>query len=314
MTNAAWVAQEMVERGRHRGTSRCVLAAVGLPNSGKSTLINRLGSVIAQQPITLVQEGGLAGVAEGHLTLRQRRQELIADSCRLAGVDAPKGFELALCDLVGVRGIPELRCALLGQTRQGALWPTDERVADAAGNRVPLPPDEVQRRIAEIQARGVSCLDVAHGALLVITANTLMTLQGLGAQLTAATQELLSDFSAHIPGEHGHPTFPVRLVVTQVDLWAAGEGVTDPRCMLGGAQGVLGPLYAAAKASLGYDASQVTAIGFLNDDGIDYADGSDPRVVVLKTLLNGMSGACCTFLAQLMRQLAPEGTRADGSG
>jgi hypothetical protein len=262
-----------------------VAALAGLPKVGKSTLVNCFFSAVAMTVLHPVGAGGLAR-ADGHLTLRQRRLKLLATGCGAVGLPIP-ACDMTLCDPVGQR--PDRRefvCCMLGKTRDRELWPTDEPA---------LSPAQAEAKIAEIEARARTPQDAAHCVVLVITANLLMNMDAGTRESATQVMELARSYR---PNTAGVFELPVRLVVTQVDLWAAAEGCSDPRCLLGGKEGLLRPLYAAAER-LGFEPRMVTPIGWLAGDSIDFANGLDPRVVVLRFLLQQMWMLATTFAGQV---------------
>lgn len=273
-------AMEWMERVKPPCGAKVLTAALaGLRTSGKSTLINQLVSLVANDQVQVVGQGG--GVSFGsHYTVVPSRVNVLSKGRQVRGLEAP-AFDLQVLDLVGVdatnsTSLSELRCALLGKARAGEHWP----------HEVPLS-TEGRELIAAIEARVCSPLDAAHSFFFIVTPETLLNAHGDVCEALKRIQGLAKKFQPNTPPEVGIIELPVRLVITRTDCWAMAEGCTDPRCLLGGEDGFLKPLYDAARR-LGFDPQIVTPIGWLDRSDIDYSNGKDPRVVVLKFLLHRM--------------------------
>ncbi|CUG87226.1 Hypothetical protein, putative [Bodo saltans] len=275
------------------------VALVGLPKCGKSTLINQFGCVVAQELIPqLVNQGGGVGVG-GHNTLQQRRINLLAKACGASGRPVPE-FELTMCDLVGVRCLRELLCALLGKTADRARWPVHPGMSG----------DEEEKAIREVEERVRTPMNAVHCLVLVMTPETLINMADDTKESIAGILRMAKEFRPNTGAGVEPFELPLRLVITHADLWARSEGCDDARCLLGGAEGFLGPLYAAAR-KLGFDALYVTPIGWLDRADIDHANGADPRVVVLKFLLHQMRMQSTSYLSDV---LAVVGQKCSDSG
>jgi hypothetical protein len=288
LDNAGRGAEEWMGRNT-LSVPNTTVAFVGLPKSGKTTLINQVGCVVGQMLIApLVGQGGGVGVG-GHNTLHQRRIDLMAKSCGASGRAKP-AFELTMCDLVGVRCLRELRCALLGKTGDRAKWPA---------NQGGLSAEKTEAAIREIEARVRSPLDAVHGLVLVMTVNMLLNTTPAVLEFIAAIQFMAKEFRPNTGAGVEPFELPLRLVVTHSDKWARAEGCDDCRCLLGGEDGFLRPLYAAARM-LGFDPLYVTPIGWLDRCDIDHTNGKDPRVVVMKFLLHQMRMQSTSYLSDVL--------------
>jgi energy-coupling factor transporter ATP-binding protein EcfA2 len=295
LANAGRGAEEWMSKNT-LNIKNTTVAFAGPPKSGKSTLINQLGCVVAGESIpALVGQGGGVGVGRGHNTLHQRRISLMAKSCGASGRAKP-AFELTMCDLVGVRCLRELRCALLGKTGDRAKWPV---------NIEGLSAEETEAAIREIEARVCSPLDAVHGLVLVMTVNMLLSATPDLLELIAGIVDVAKEFRPNT-GDGVEPfELPLRLVVTQSDKWAKDKGCDDCRCLLGGEDGFLKPLYAAAR-ELGFDPLYVTPIGWLDRGDIDHANGRDPRVVVMKFLLHQLRMQSTSYLSDVLATVGDE--------
>lgn len=232
---------------------------MGISGAGKSTLLNAMASVLAGDYVH-VQDAGAGFGVDRQRTLVPSVIPLV--DCALDAVpDSAKNFEYEAVDFVGYRTETELMCTMQGR---------------CLGEAFPAPTDIDGLRDA--MGRPVGSCDAVKCGIVLVPATILDTFTE-PPPYVVAMQNAARVFMANTSRTH---VLPLILVITKVDEWGGAHG--HDASILTESDGALAQLKAKA-STWGFQDVMTCALGYLDKGVIDYADQTDPRVLVLKQLL-----------------------------
>ena len=237
------------------------IALVGLPLSGKSTIINEILSMLKERRLPLADAGGGAN-ASGQCTLRVRDFYLAHDF--VPSLDA-KGCDVVLRDCVGFSGQEvEVQLTLQGRLDNNECFDSSDIV-------------QYFQRPRTVEA-------MTHAVLFVVPAGVVLGKQHKDLPRLKALKAMFKSVKINeCEGRMSKVEVPMIPIVTMADADPNFESVDD---LLFDANGPLSETFSAVHSQLGFTPSYVFPLANVHSAAVDVSSGSkDPRVIVLSHAL-----------------------------